>query len=168
MPTLCTGDGGGLCNSFKSVVLSLCIVHEDRCGVLKFIQNEESTLGSPCEWSIADLLGKHRHSWRLDTAWAADDFRATWDREETLAKGEFHTTHTVLWKSNCSKPTCGVHLQGSHRQWWHWLDLEWNHFISASNFVKCPDFTHWPLWTKALGFYAIPDAQGRGQITDLC
>ena len=63
---------------------------------MKFIQNEESTLGSPWEWSIADHPGKHRHSCRLDTAWAADDFRATRDREETLGKGEFHTTRAVL------------------------------------------------------------------------
>lgn len=63
---------------------------------LEFIQNEESTCGSPCEWSIADLPSKHRHSCRLDTAWAADDFRATRDREETLGKGKFHTTRIVL------------------------------------------------------------------------
>ena len=63
---------------------------------LEFIQIEESTLGLTCEWSIADLPGKHRHSRRLDTAWAADDFRVTRDREETLGKGEFHTTCPVL------------------------------------------------------------------------
>ena len=63
---------------------------------LEFIKAEESTLGLPCEWSIADLPGKHRHSCRLDSAWAADDFRATRDREETFGKGEFHTKHAVL------------------------------------------------------------------------